>query len=158
MVILSGPEPQRTIFENLLLAQLNNFDGKVVFVRGLPGDNIPVLPTSVSKNIIVKNHLAAKELNDLIEQCTMIISRSGYTTVMDLAKLGKKAILVPTPGQTEQEYLADYLSGQKMFFALPQDKFDLKTALQQAAGFPFDIPQFDMNQYKTVIKQFAESL
>ncbi len=158
LVILSGPEPQRTIFENLLLAQLNNFDGKVVFVRGLPGDNIPVLPTSVSKNIIVKNHLAAKELNDLIEQCTMIISRSGYTTVMDLAKLGKKAILVPTPGQTEQEYLADYLSGQKMFFALPQDKFDLKTALQQAAGFPFDIPQFDMNQYKTVIKQFAESL
>ncbi len=88
----------------------------------------------------------------------MVISRSGYTTIMDLAKLGKKAILVPTPGQTEQEYLANYLSSQKMFFTVPQEKFVLKDALKQAESFAFDIPTFDMNLYKTVIKQFAESL
>jgi hypothetical protein len=66
--------------------------------------------------------------------------------------------LVPTPGQTEQEYLADYLLQQKMFLTMPQEKFYLKAALQQAAIFPFDIPALDMNQYKSVIKQFAESL
>jgi uncharacterized protein (TIGR00661 family) len=158
LVILSGPEPQRSIFENLLLVQLKNFEGKVVLVRGLPGNNISKPAYPFDENVIIKNHLPAKELNDLIEQSQLIISRSGYTTVMDLAKLGKKAILVPTPGQTEQEYLADYLSEQKMFFTVSQKKFDLKTALKQADSFPFDIPQFDMSLYKTVIKQFAESL
>jgi hypothetical protein len=77
---------------------------------------------------------------------------------MDLAKLGKKAILVPTPGQTEQEYLAEYLSGQKFFYTVPQEKFVLKNALEEANDFACHLPSFDMNMYKTVIKQFAESL
>jgi len=158
LVILSGPEPQRTIFENLLLDQLGDFGGRVLFLRGLPGQ-VAVPPGGMStNNIVIKNHLPSAELNEAIEKSSMIISRSGYTTVMDLVKLGKKAILVPTPGQTEQEYLADHLLQQKMFLTMPQEKFDLKAALQQASSFPFDIPVLDMNQYKSVIKQFAESL
>jgi uncharacterized protein (TIGR00661 family) len=158
LIILSGPEPQRSIFEDLLLQQLSNYNGKVVFVRGLPGsDNArPSIP--FKENIEMRDHLIALQLNEIIEKAAMIISRSGYTTIMDLVKLGKKAILIPTPGQTEQEYLAKYLAAQKMFFTVSQDKFELETALQQAADFPFDIPLFDMNQYKEVIRQFAQSL
>ncbi len=158
LIVLSGPEPQRSIFESLLLDQLKDYTGRVVFVRGLPGNDSAPVEILYDNNITVKNHLTANELNDAIEQASIVISRSGYTTIMDLVKLGKKAILVPTPGQTEQEYLADYLSSQKMFFTVTQEKFVLKDVLKQAEAFAFDIPTFDMNLYKAVIKQFAESL
>ena len=157
LVVLSGPEPQRTIFEKLLLEQLKHFEGKALFVRGLP-DSKHSTPDFIHDNITIRNHLSSVELNNAIEKSAIIISRSGYTTIMDLVKLGKKAILVPTPGQTEQEYLAHYLSQQKMFVTIPQEGFDLSAALKQAQDFPFDIPRFDMNLYKEVIKQFAESL
>lgn len=158
LVILSGPEPQRTIFETLLLHQLRDFEGSVLFLRGMPGH--AALPPAgyPAYNVTFKNHLPSAELNAAIEQSAMIISRSGYTSIMDLVKLGKKAILVPTPGQTEQEYLADHLLQQKMFLTIPQEKFNLTAAIEQAAGFPFNIPQMDMDQYKSVIKEFAESL
>ena len=158
LIILSGPEPQRTIFENLLLSQLKEYDGVVVFVRGLPGGNFIAPEISSNANINMKNHLTASELNNAIEHSSIVISRSGYTSIMDLAKLGKKAILVPTPGQTEQEYLAEYLSGQKFFYTVPQEKFVLKNALKEADDFTYNIPSFDMSLYKTVIKQFVESL
>ena len=158
LIILSGPEPQRTIFENLLLEQLKEYNGKVLFVRGLPGENIPVPDNFLNQNIIIKNFFSAIELNSSIEHSSIVISRSGYTTIMDLVKLGKKAILVPTPGQTEQEYLAEYLSAQKIFFTVPQEKFVLTDALEEARHFAYNIPSFDMELYKTVIKQFAESL
>lgn len=157
LVVLSGPEPQRTIFEQLLLRQLEHFEGKAMLVRGLPGNTTTPL-VFVKDNIIITNHLTSGELNEAIEKSAMIISRSGYTTIMDLVKLGKKAILVPTPGQTEQEYLAHYLSQQNMFVTMQQETFDLAGALKEAAVFPFDIPLFDMNLYKEVIKRFAESL
>ncbi len=159
LIVLSGPEPQRTIFENILLEQLHGYDGKVMFVRGLPGDNIvPPKAASNNNNITIKNHLAAKELNAVMENAALVISRSGYTTIMDLVKLGKKAILVPTPGQTEQEYLAQYLSAQNIFVSLPQKGFMLKDALEKANRFSYDIPQLDMELYKSVIRQFAQSL
>lgn len=158
LVVLSGPEPQRTILEELLLPQLAKFTGSVMLIRGLPGsDTLPTTPATTN-NISIKNHLGATELNTVMQQSAMIISRSGYTTIMDLVKLGKKAILIPTPGQAEQEYLAKYLQGEQMFFSVEQDRFNLETALQQASSFPFALPEMDMNRYKAVIKQFAESL
>jgi uncharacterized protein (TIGR00661 family) len=157
IVILSGPEPQRTAFEELLAGQLKDFKGAALFVRGLPGtcsnssfDN--------AKNIVVKNHCAAAELNAAIAQSKMIISRSGYTTVMDLIKLRQKAILVPTPGQTEQEYLARYLHGRKLFFTMPQKNFSLAAALSGSSAFPFSIPLMDMEQYKKHISRLVQSL
>lgn len=158
LVILSGPEPQRTVFEKILLGQLDDFKGNTLFVRGLPGSGNQQDLVSINQNIIVKDHLSSVELNDAINRSAMVISRSGYTTIMDLVKLGKKAILVPTPGQVEQEYLAQYLLGQKMFFTMNQENFDLKKAIAGAGNFPYNIPLLDMDQYKTVIKQFAESL
>lgn len=158
LIILSGPEPQRTLFEKLLLTQLESYTGKVWLIRGLPALKNESFQATVTDNIVIKNHLSAVDLNMAIEKSAMVISRSGYTTIMDLVKLRKRAILVPTPGQTEQEYLARHLAAQKMFYTTQQDSFDLLTALEAAAHFPFNLPVFDMNQYKPVIKQFAESL
>jgi uncharacterized protein (TIGR00661 family) len=154
LILLSGPEPQRSIFEKLLLDQLQTFLGTVLFVRGLPGkgfDNIQ------QQNIIVKDHLTASELNEAIQQSKLVISRSGYTTIMDLVKLQQKAILVPTPGQTEQEYLARHLARQKIFYTIEQDKFMLNNALREVENFSFNIPLLDMQQYKNVVSEFIRS-
>ena len=77
---------------------------------------------------------------------------------MDLVKLNKKAILIPTPGQTEQEYLAAYLMRKKIFFSVEQKKFDLNRALVGFGKFSFTSPVFDMEQYKLVVKEFVQSL
>lgn len=66
-----------------------------------------------------------------------VISRSGYSTVMDIAMLGKKAILVPTPGQPEQEYLGEYLSAKGFAPALTQKDFSLAKALELANRFNY---------------------
>jgi uncharacterized protein (TIGR00661 family) len=162
LLLLSGPEPQRTIFEKLLLLQLKNFDGKVMLVRGLPKideekkNEGQIL--KVSSLLTIENHLSAAQLNEVILQSELVICRSGYTTIMDLIKIGKKAILVPTPGQTEQEYLADHLMKKKYFYFVTQQGFDLSDSLRLATDFNFVVPNFDMDQYKKVVNQFVQSL
>lgn len=134
-VIISGPEPQRSIFEDLLLDKLDNYKGKALFIRGLPGTS--TVKASSNHNIKIKNHLGADELSKAIQASDMIISRSGYTTVMDLVKLEKPAILIPTPGQTEQEYLAKTLKEKGVFYSVDQDNFDLNEALRDTKTFLF---------------------
>ena len=75
-----------------------------------------------------------------------IIARAGYSTIMDLAVTGRKAVLVPTPGQTEQEYLANYLEKKKIYFSATQESFDLDKVLKNAANYsgmsiPFNKPE-----------------
>jgi UDP-N-acetylglucosamine transferase subunit ALG13 len=138
LIILSGPEPQRTIFENLLLPQIKKFPGKIILVRGLPAEkntlNVP--------GIEIYNHLPASDLNKIICESDFVIGRSGYSTVMDLAKLGSKSILVPTPGQTEQEYLAEYLLENKIAFSTRQENFSLPGAIENAKYFSFVQKEF----------------
>ena len=86
-------------------------------------------------NLKIVSHLSAKELNKAILQSRIIISRSGYSTIMDLHKLGKNAILIPTPGQTEQEYLANYLAKKGEYKTQNQSNFNLDIALNQAEKF-----------------------
>lgn len=159
LILLSGPEPQRTIFEKELFFQLKQYCGNVLFVRGLPGGN-ETLATQTNKNctIQIRNHLVAQELCHAIKQAKMIISRSGYTTIMDLIKLQKKGILVPTPGQTEQEYLAQYLMQQQLFYSVQQQDFLLNEVLEKTASFPYLHSTFNMEQYKNVIQQFVLSI
>jgi uncharacterized protein (TIGR00661 family) len=127
LVLLSGPEPQRSIFENLLIEQTQNVKLNIVLVRGLP-----VKETILEINgIKIYNHLPAQALNELMLASKIIIARSGYTTVMDIAALQQKAIFVPTPGQTEQEYLAAYLSQKKYCIAETQDGFKLQKVLDK---------------------------
>jgi uncharacterized protein (TIGR00661 family) len=156
LISLSGPEPQRTIFEKMILTQLKTFMKKVLLVRGLPEEN-KKLQTDLKSTVIV-NHLSAKELNIAFQQSEMIISRSGYSTIMDLVKLSKNAILVPTPGQTEQEYLSDYLMERKYFYSVQQNNFSLETTIGQASSFPFINPASSIDNYKNVIYEFVLSL
>ncbi len=123
LILLSGPEPQRSIFEKLLQEELKTFTGTVLLVRGLPeaAENNSV--ADASNKISVVNHLAATDLNKVIQQAKLVICRSGYTTIMDLVKLQQKAVLVPTPGQTEQEYLAKYLMEKKIIFCNAAKQF-----------------------------------
>lgn len=132
LVLLSGPEPQRSIFEDMILGQLQQFKGQAVVVRGLPMD---LGTPPASENIILHNHLSGEDLCKLVSQSHMVLARAGYSTIMDLAKLQQKAILVPTPGQTEQEYLATYLSNQGLFYSCNQEKFNLEDALDKAGKF-----------------------
>ncbi len=159
LLLISGPEPQRTIFEELLLTQLKKFEGRALLVRGLPGNGASKLPGNMPSNrLAVHDHLSATELNNAILQTALVISRSGYTTIMDLVKLRQPAILVPTPGQTEQEYLAWHLMKEDLFYAVSQDSFSLVEVLKEAENFPFKIPAFDMDQYKEHVRDLLQSL
>jgi uncharacterized protein (TIGR00661 family) len=154
-IVLSGPEPQRSLLEQEIIKELKNFDGTGVFVRGVPGIDFDM--TSIGK-VKVFSHLPSDQLSSEIGQAKLVLSRSGYSTVMDLACLQKKAVLIPTPGQTEQEYLAAYLHSKKLFCSLPQEKFSLQMALELARNSPFSIPEFEMSGYKKHLLQFVESL
>lgn len=155
LIILSGPEPQRTIFEELVLSTLKLLPEKTVLVRGLPKESSEAV---VENNCTIYNHAPAGLLNELICNAEFVISRSGYTTVMDLMKLGKKSILVPTPGQAEQEYLATHLHQQQLAYTVLQEQFSLTKALDDAKKFEFRLQAMQMEEYKEVIRATLEKL
>jgi hypothetical protein len=138
LFLLSGPEPQRTILENIILAQWHTLAGRKVLVRGRPGaSDLPLLPEGSQ----VFNHLASSELATLVASAGTIICRPGYSTLMDLLRLGKPALLIPTPGQTEQEYLAKHCVAMGGFHVERQEGLDLQAALSawpatNSHGFP----------------------
>lgn len=156
LVTLSGPEPQRSIFEKMILKDLKSINGSILLVRGLPGSKKNISHDNAGVTIV--NHLSAAELNLVMQQSHITISRSGYTTIMDLLKVGQKAILIPTPGQTEQEYLARYLQEKQIFMSAEQNKFSLCNALSELQNKDLHLPDIDMNQYKAVITEFVESM
>lgn len=156
VILLSGPEPQRTILEEQLFAQLSSMKIPVLFVRGIPTGNHPIIP--VQKNLVVKNYLNSQELNSALNDASLIISRSGYTSIMDYIALQKKALLIATPGQAEQEYLASYLEKKKYFLSVPQQNFDLSKSLELEKNFVYDIPAFSMDEYKKVVRELVATL
>jgi uncharacterized protein (TIGR00661 family) len=143
LILISGPEPQRTILENKILAGLHFIDEEIVVVRGLPAS------TEKIKNfnrVRLYNHLPAEELAKEIEQAEIIIARSGYSTLLEILPLSKKSILIPTPGQTEQEYLANKLFNEKRALFVKQKDFNLNEALKKAREFPYETPRLETNQ------------
>jgi len=120
-LILSGPEPQRGILREKLVRVLEHDELPTVILEGRPGDSTESVR---SGNIISYNHLPADEMQNIIRGSEHILTRSGYSTVMELISLNCTALLIPTPGQTEQEYLAEYLSGKGWFTALQQKYID----------------------------------
>ena len=123
MILLSGPEPQRTLLEEKLILELETYSEKVVFIKGKVE---PTQVIEVKKNITFYNYMQTKELEKTFNESEIILCRSGYTTIMDLAKLEKKAFFIPTPGQYEQEYLAKRLKRQGLVPRNTQDKFKLE--------------------------------
>jgi len=125
VAVCSGPEPQRSIFEDLITEQLGRSGLSYVIVRGAAG----------GEREHVLGLLTSTELERLMKSARIILARSGYSTLMDLAALGKPAILVPTPGQTEQEYLARRLKEKGIAYSVAQDQFDLGTALEASKHY-----------------------
>lgn len=128
--ILSGPEPQRTILEKIIQEQAKNLSIRFLMIRGVMSSN--------GKASSEVDFLNSEALETVILESSVIIARSGYSMIMDLATLGKKAIFIPTPGQTEQEYLADRWLQKGVAYSMPQQAIDIKNALiksQHYTGF-----------------------
>lgn len=132
MAIVSGPEPQRSIFEKVLLEQLSKTDLKALLVEGKTEGKQEV---EIRGNMKIVSHLGSDEMQNAILNSKMIIARSGYSTIMDLAVLGRKAVFIPTPGQTEQEYLAELFMRKNSAYSQRQDKFDLEKALTESEKY-----------------------
>lgn len=125
VAVISGPEPQRTILEDLLIKELQLMEGKHLLVRGLPTEK----DSTEHGNVSIVPHLQTEELSYAMRHAELIISRSGYTTLMDLNALGRSALVIPTPGQDEQEYLARLHRSTGLFIVQHQDHLDLGAAL-----------------------------
>ncbi|RLD54817.1 MAG: glycosyltransferase [Bacteroidetes bacterium] len=125
LIILSGPEPQRTILEKMLLAQALETNLKIVMLLGKPDENI----NKEINNVKLISHLPDAQFASLIRSAKFVISRPGYSTMMDLANFGNKAAFIPTPGQTEQEYLANRLLEKGIAFSQSQSSFNLSKAI-----------------------------
>lgn len=123
MVLLSGPEPQRTLLEEKLLSELHSYDGSVIFIKGKVEERQTI---NKENNLLIYNFMTSKELELTMNHSKIVLSRSGYTTVMDLAKLEKKAFFIPTPGQYEQEYLAKRLYEKGLVPTCGQNEFTLE--------------------------------
>lgn len=113
LILLSGPEPQRTLLEDKLIDLFEN-TGEVDKITLIRGTEKPLLKTPAFRKII---DLASSELvNQAINESKAIICRSGYSTIMDLHNYQGKILYIPTPGQTEQEYLSQlHADGNKVF-------------------------------------------
>jgi len=137
IVVLSGPEPQRTRLEALVLKQLANLSGRFLVVQGKPERLSDQVTERLSDRgqVVITPFLKAEALNAAMAASEVVIARAGYSTIMDLAMLSKKAILLPTPGQTEQEYLAVQLFTKNIFYYQAQSKLDLAEAFQNVQHF-----------------------
>jgi uncharacterized protein (TIGR00661 family) len=151
-VILSGPEPQRSILKEKLTAILKDRDQKTVIFEGKPGIGGEITPLG---NITFISHLPTGRMKDIIKSSGLIISRSGYTTIMELVSLKCTALIIPTPGQTEQEYLAEYLADKGWFSTISQDELTNNLQLSNT-GVP-DYASLE-NQSETLLHNALEEL
>ena len=137
--IVSGPEPQRTVLENILWEEGNTLNNNFVVIAGLPDNKSYQKETEKG---MLYHHLNGNDLKKQIQCAEYIICRGGYTTLMEIIPFQKKLIFIPTPGQTEQEYLGKYWQSKKWAVCIAQSKFNLKTAIEKARGFEYQAPPF----------------
>lgn len=131
LVVLSGPEPQRSRLEELLSPQLEELGVPVMLVRGVMGDGIVHTRGRVSR----VSHLLSSDLQQYMRSAHVVVCRSGYSSVMDLMALRKQALLIPTPGQPEQQYLAGRMMKKGWFYARQQEDVDLPASLRQVKNY-----------------------
>jgi len=152
LVLLSGPEPQRSKLETRICEQIRASGMRALLIQGVMGDGVwrtEGLITRVS-------HMLTNDLNRYVQAAGLVICRSGYSTVMDLIALRKQALLVPTPGQPEQEYLARYLQQKGWFFYQPQNQINIEEALRQVrACFPPRVPVSE-NLFRRINRLFEQ--
>ena len=134
VAILSGPEPQRSILEKLLIKQFSKLPGRCLLIRGKP--KLPNTSEIKGSNLEIMPFLSGETLNRVIQSAEIVVCRAGYSSIMDLVKIRQKALLIPTPGQTEQEYLARHLEGQAGFVFQDQDHLDIRLAFARLQQLP----------------------
>lgn len=131
-ISVSGPEPQRTVLQGKMIEMLHQLEGKIVVAGGIP-------ESAASRSYDqyqFYSFLNAEQQENMMNRAKFIITRPGYTTVMELAELGKRrALFLPTPGQTEQEYLSSYYEKQGYFHSVSQYRLRLKQAIEDSEKF-----------------------
>ncbi|PHR73278.1 MAG: glycosyltransferase [Lutibacter sp.] len=134
LILLSGIEPLRSQLENKLILELKNYKGKVLFVRGVIEKE---QKRTENSNITRCNYLLSEELEIAINQSDLVLARSGYSTIMDLAVLSKKAFFIPTTGQSEQEYLAKRLRNLRIapYSSTNKFKIEMLDEVKKYVGF-----------------------
>ncbi|HVX27273.1 MAG TPA: glycosyltransferase [Parafilimonas sp.] len=154
LVIISGPEPQRTLLEEKIFSFIETISEKCLIVRGLPEEK-----TSIEEkpNCKIFNHLTTQQLQEAFNTSEIVICRSGYTSVMEILSMQKKSVLIPTPGQTEQEYLAKHLMKQRWCYTFSQED-NFVEHLNKAEQFQYNLPEINTHQYETVLKDFVLKL
>ncbi len=151
-VILSGPEPQRGMLKRKLITLLAGKEPKTVMLEGYPEKE---KGNQKNGNIIFLNHLASPLMKEMITESESVISRSGYSTIMDLVSLNCSALLIPTPGQTEQEYLAQYLAEKGWFHTITQRKLEGSFSLPSSeAGWPGEL----VRESKVLLEKALEEI
>jgi hypothetical protein len=148
--IVSGPEPQRTLLENILWKQGNELNEPFVVVAGLPNDK---LYNKITSKGFLYHHLNGADLKAQMKSAEYIICRGGYTTLMEMIPFRKKLIFIPTPGQTEQEYLGKYWQEKKWAISFKQSEFNLSDALQMASNFDYQQPPFIAFSSETLVTE-----
>lgn len=148
LCLLSGPEPQRTLLEKKILQEAPHIKRNIILVRGITSQAPSI---SSSSNVTIFNYLDTNELSNYLCEAEFVICRAGYTSVMDFARIGCKALLIPTPGQAEQEYLAERVEEIQFAPSLKQKDFSIKAALEKMTQFQYLKFDGDMEQYKKTI-------
>ncbi len=159
LVMISGPEPQRSKLEDILLSRVTELPGEKVVLLGSPGKKEE---RWLDESTVVKSYVPTEEKVELLNRARFIISRSGYTTMMEVAELGKRnGLFIPTPGQTEQEYLSRYYRQKNWFMSRSQYNLDLAEDVERSRGFNGfpEMPRTEENVkrlYNELLSQYVE--
>ncbi|MEK6968538.1 MAG: glycosyltransferase [Nanoarchaeota archaeon] len=131
-ISISGPGISKEVFTRQVMEQLHLLKGKVVVALGRPD-----LKEIASKgNAKIYPYLNRKQQESFLNKAKLVISRSGYTTMMELAEIDKKAFFIPTLNHPEQEYLAKFQKNSGRFHYSKQDSFNFKEDIDEAKQYP----------------------
>lgn len=128
LISISGPEPQRSMLEEKLSSQIQDLTGNIVMTLGKTEKTSKM----EQENITTYSFLTKVKREWLLNRAKLVIARSGYSTIMDLGVMGAKALLIPTPGQIEQEYLGEYHNTSGTFYSVKQSKVQVKEDVEVA--------------------------
>jgi len=153
--ILSGPEPQRAHLEQEVLPQLLAFPGPCTLARGVIED----VPPEVNVQVTMHAFLDRNEIGMLLNRSEIALCRTGYSSLMDLLQVGTKAILIPTPGQPEQEYLGERLKDHPQFVVQQQSRIDIRLGYDELMTRPSVVPlQVNTSLLEEAVTRLSERL
>ncbi len=146
---LSGPDKTREDLQKKILLQINNLKGNIVIAGGNPD----IRSVEKKEDVEIYSYLDKEQQENMMNRAKFVIVRGGYTTIMELVELEKNALLIPSPGQTEQEYLGEYLKEKGYFYSVSQNKLNLEEDIKKAKKFKGFNPPW---KTKESVKKFME--